>query len=413
MIFGRSLFGGATSGQILATGFAAVLATAVAVPEVTRPVAAQATARAVAAAPATKLLIPQTLASARAAAAGSARVDFAAYGNGAAPALLQGAPSVEFFLAGDAWARFTLHGLASKRTRMRTALGWAFAYGEAEGQVYEYARAAVARGTARALGTTYHVGRTDARPTASAVGRCSLIAGGIGPGRIEALATGECRRAGGAAGQAQASARRLVDAAVTSNGVRAFELVGHGDATASAHVSNTVVYQIQSVRAGATAVAGNNLHTKGAKGRGVIGATARGIALGTQTAVTGVGGARTSASARAEYRAALKALGVAVSRGDASATVFYRLRAIALARALATSSDVYLLVNGQVARGAASGQAAATRTQYPAGHAVAAALTAASIQVNDILKAPPDRTVAVDGEYRHVQVPDQPRVIYV
>lgn len=415
MIFGRSLFGGATSGQILVTGFAAVLATAAAVPEVIRPVTAQAAVTATAVAPATKLLTPQTSTSTsgEATATAAARVDFYGYGQAQAVTALHALPSVEFFLAGGAQARLTLDGLASKRTRMQTALGWASAAAEADGQVYEYANPAPARCTAQGLGTTYFVGRADARPAATAEGRCSLVAGGIGPGQIAATATGECRRAGGAAAHAQTATATSVDAAVTRAGVRMFELVGEGVGAASATVAHTVVYQIQSVRAGATAVAGNNLHTKGAKGRGVIGAAARGIAVGTQTAVTGAGGSRTTASGWAEHRVSRGGSGVGRSGATAKGASFFNGRASAATQARAFSTDVHLLVKGQLAAGAAEGLAMATRTQHPRGDAVAQAAAPASIQVNDIIKASTDRTVGVDGEYRHVQVPDQPRVIYV
>ncbi len=413
MIFGRSLFGGATSGQILATGFAAVLATAVAVPEVTRLVSGNAQAKASVSVSATKRLIPQTSALATCRVTGAALCTFNGYVQAVGVSQSAAKATVEFFLEGHADALFNLSALASKRTRVNRALMWAFAYGEAEGQVYEYAQTVPARARAVAFGTTYHVGRTQGQAGASAQAKCVLIAGGLTQARVTAEASGECRRSGGAATNALAKAGYLVDAAVTREGVREFELVGPGVAGASAWISNTEVYQIQSVRSYAQAKVTSLQHQKGVKGKAVATSKARGIALGTQTGVTGVGGGKTTAQAWAEYRWALKAYGVSSAVACANASGLYTRSGKAFGYASLTIGSTMLEIVGQHAKATAQLNATPKHTHSAVGVCEVKVVATGFIQVNDIAKAPIDRTVVLIEEVRAVAVPDQPRLIQV
>jgi len=413
MIFGRSLFGGATSGQILATGFAAVLATAVAVPEITRHGAGNTQANATPVVQATKQQIPVTQALVGCLAQGSAQCDFSGYVS--AEGIAQGIakPSVEFFPAGHGDALFSYSGLASKRTRVKQTLMWAYASAEGEGQIYEYAQTEPVRARAYAFGTTYHVGRTDGRANAFGQAKCVLIAGGRAQAHTSSQAEGECRRSGGAGSNALAEAGHLVDASVTRGGVREFELMGAAVSASSAWISNTQVYQIQSVSSHAEAGSAKAVHTKGARGSAQVTAKGRGIAMGTQTGVTGVGGGKTTAHALSEYRCALKGNSVSYATGGGYAQGRYNRSGAVNAYPTMQVSTVQLGIQGSTALTEAVLFAVPTKTQFASSTSEGTCTATGFIQVNDIAKAPTDRTVVLLEEVRLVAVPEQPRLIKV
>ncbi len=390
-----------------------MLATAVAVPEVTRYGAGNTQANATPVVQATKQLIPVTQALVSCLAQGSAQCDFSGYVS--AEGIAQGIakPSVEFFLAGQGDALFSYSGLASKRTRVKQTLMWAYASAEGEGQVYEYAQTQPVRARADAFGTTYHVGRTDGRANAFGQAKCILIAGGGAHAHTSSHAEGECRRSGGAGTDALAEATHLVDAAVTRGGIREFELMGAAVSMASAWISNTQVYQIQSVSSKAQASSAKPVHTKGVRGFAHVTAKGRGIALGTQTGVTGVGGGKTTAYALAEYRWALKGNSISYATGGGYAQGSYNRSGTANAYLGMQVSTVQLDIQGSPALTEAVVSGVPTKTQFASSTSEGTCTATGFIQVNDIAKAPADRTVVLLEEVRLIDVPEQPRLIKV
>lgn len=414
MIFGRSLFGGATSGQILATGFAAVLATAVAVPEVTRLGYSNAQASASVQVQGLKNLIPETYAVGSAKALGAAHVTFVGYVHSIGAANARAASQVAFFLSGHADGRFVCKALAFKRTRIHLALMRAYAYGEADGQNYQFATALTARGTARGFGTTYYVGRINAQPTASAEGVAFTKAGAAVKAQATAEASGECHRTAGAGTATRATAKVQVDAAVTRAGVRYFELFGDAQAKGMASLSHTLVYQIQSVYSEARASTPKGVHIKGAKGRALTTSKARGIGLGTVTAVAAFpGNSKTIATGNAQYRAGLKGFAVAGPTTRAEASGFYNKAGTAIASPHLAIKTLVLSIRGAIAQSTAQGVADATRIVQASAQVLAGAYAEGFIQVNDLSKAPASRTVLLIEEDRLVLVEAQPRLILI
>lgn len=414
MIFGRSLFGGTTTGRILVAGFAAALATASADPKITR--VAKTSSKAVASAQAEALRTVYSEVDAQSSALASpayCRADFNGLVQAAAACVAVAKPSVEFFLAGEAVATDTFVGNASKRTRIRLATARAYGQAEGEGQVYEIAEASPAKGTATGQGTTDHVGVARGKASAVAQG-VPYVAMGI---RLAvdgaAEASGWCHREAGAAADAVAEATSLVDATVTKEGVNYVEVVGYGYAYSEASVSSVQVYQNQMARCYAIADAAFNVHHKGAKGKARAISYMRGIAVGTQTGATGIGDSGSRASGYAYHSRGGKGalLAEATAQGKAKAFVFGS--GTGQAESVLQSSQVSLRTRGKPALTTATVSALVEKILVSEVLVRAEALASGYMQVNDVLKAPAGRTVVVEEERRSTLVENQSRTVFV
>lgn len=415
MIFGRSLFGGAAAGQVLAVGLASALVSAVAVPEVTRLAHADGQAQASSHVEARRLLIPaSSQAAAAAAVTGAARVDFTGFVLAEAQAFGLGKGTADYLLAGEGHARFIYQAIASKRTRAPRALAWGYASGEAEAQVYEYVYGMPAVARATALGTTYHVGRTDARPKATGQALPAVIAGAGTLAEATAVVTGECRRAAGSAGLGEAVAHHLVDAAVTRGNGLEYELMGAAVGSATADVSNVGVYQIQKTRAYAYAAGANPAITRGVKAAAKASATGRGIALGTATGAAALtGNSVCVAIGDAQYRAGTFGSGTVYAAGNGAAAGQYNRSGNGLATPTLAIQHLEIGVQGIAAVCASEGAAHGQRNVSAEGLGIGVCSTEAFIQINDLSKAPIERTVVLDAEGRLVSVEHEPRLILI
>lgn len=414
VIFGRSLFGGATSGHVLAMGLASALVAGEAVPEVTRLGHGNGQASASVAVQATKTQFVGASASVSAAVSGAAKVDYSGYGDADSLALGRAQTSVEYFLAGQASSPALGEALASKRMRVPTALMKAYASGEADGQNYRFADTGPMVAKASGFGTTYYVGKVAAKAYAQAEGAAFNTAGARTQGQASASATGECRRTAGAQGDGLATVLEQVDAAVKSGNTRKFECFGFAEPQAAASVSHTEIYQNQNAYIGAEASRPAALQKRGGKGAAVASCSAIAEALGTVTAAVAKPGNSQSASTgdaqrqrQAEGSAQASAAGWAEGRGT------YSKAGSAVTQSTLQITAVHLGIRVHVDP-TASLQGAGVRVVAPQGTTAAAVADISGfMQVNDLTKAPSDRTVVLDAEDRLVSIDAQPRLILI
>lgn len=385
-------------------------------------------------------------------AAGRARVD--ANGAGEAQVLVTGraAPSCRFFGSGEAEAEATSTARIFRRYRMRFQPP-ARAIARLEGAAWTFvlAQGRNALATALVTGTTYKVGRSIAVGEAAAMAevRRWLVEKPAAVGVVAAVAEPSARARG--YGQAVAVALLSGDAAVIREGVCHFEVFGLGRASASGRLKNVAVFQPIRVNAMASAqAAATQARGVGAQAWATAKATGEGSIVQTATEAVAVG-TRASAIAAATHTRTLRgapAMAMATARGDAlqrptgavgaavadargeSAAVRSRFAAGAAAapanvsgvgawntssRGAATGSStvapaqVVLLISGDV-QCQASGAARPTRVRYPVAVASTARCTATGFnQVNDLSRAPLERTVRVQADIRELDVPHETR----
>jgi len=457
--FGQTLFGGAVAGLVVASGIAACTAKASAQCEIIRHGAGAAEAAAQASGYGL-----------RAASAKGAPAVCSAWASGSATAYFNTLPSIAVCIAGatgGAQVDYFGYGFANgysfaagraiRTSKLYPRQARAYAYAEAEGNIWQIGHATPARATAWALGTTYFVGRGAAQAAAYAVATPAMQIGGKGRAIATSQAQGACVYTAGMSGIASCTATALGDAAITRDGVRYFEGSGRAVVTASAYAGTVAITQAQTARAYATVV-GYPKHQMGGKGRAI--ATAAGYAdpvVLTTAATAEKAGASASATGRAsclysahpqaarltasasgaavviQTRAEAKPaqatatmagspLRTALVSGAGAATAVARCEptktqyASAQANATASAQMTHLEIS---ARGAparaeafAEGQARRLATGHPS-PATATATASGFNQVNDLSRAPLSRTVVVVAESRLVVIPEQPRLITV
>lgn len=455
---GRTLLGGAlVASLVFASGAASGAASASGQCEVIKFVAGQAQAGGEASGYGRRLaaVFPST-AQTTATVLGAPAVEYQAAGMAATIAEASGRARADFCGYGQAQAAGGMWGAPVRTVRLRPPAARATATGIAEGYIYElaYGRPALARATA--YGTTYVLGYGLGDAIATGEATPLFEAGGAGHAQAGALASGGLHYEARGLGQGNATAAGWADAAVIRNGVREFECAGRADAAASGRLTHLQIYQSQTGRAGATAVA-VAVHTVGAAGQASAGALADGQGLVIATGVTGQpANVVAHASARAQYLAGAAAHGAATAlgKGDGVAIQTRALGAPAMARAegagagvrvvgagehnagaradgveygnrvthvagrakataAAQSGATHLLLGPQAATAQAWASAAGRRAQLAGGEAMARAEGVGFNQVNDLSPAPDCRTLSVGASPRLLAIAQQPRLITV
>lgn len=462
MFFGLNTFGGAVAGLVLASGTAGCGATATGQNEVTRLFTGQAVAQASGSAYCRRQANnkPKTL-TATAAASGAA----VAFYNPLPVSILAQAMAntakaqAEFSAYGAATGYANVLGKAVRRIKVYPLRAAAYAQGEAEAQQWQMADPAPAYARASGFGTTYHVGYALGTGAAGLSGSARKQTGGAGLASADCLCTTvyDALQEKGAAGEAWAYATVLGDPGVTHNGVRYFEGWSEGQATASGQLTHVGITQGQTARCYAYAEGHPNF-VLGGKGRGNAKATGYGNGLGMATAVTaesantaaqasgyalillmgkgngqgkatGYGAAlvkNTKANpATAQARATLvqsqdsKRLKSAYGLGQAKATMqtLHIQRGVKLqpgvAQALTQSGEVLFNVYPCPALADAQASLSGVRVQYGAGEALALATGQGANSVNDLVRAPAERTVVEPYLDRRVLVAAEPRTVLV
>jgi hypothetical protein len=461
MRFGLSLFGGAVTGLVMVAGAALSAAQASGQNEVTKYGAGSPTAVATAAPADVRrtATAPFSSLSALAQATGAAQVEFkplpvVALGSAyAAP----GASSVEFFAYGFGDAKATTAPSAGKRTaKPFPKQAQAKASGTADGETWQLGYAKPAVGTARGFGTTFYVGGGTAPAFAAIQSLPAIQLGAKGHGIATGVADGTCLFTSGGAGLGEAPATGLGDAAITSSGIRYMDANGVGECLATALVQTVQVHQTQTATARATIQAQAKAQI-GAKGRATARCTGYGNGLGVSTAAAAIPGTpAASASGRAKKEGKAKSTttaratgygdalvrqtrvsGTGVARATAQATVLKTLRAsasvvaratvsiwarktmhagnrIATARATGLRTGVMLEVRGKAATSFAMASGYGYITVTGGGVGVFTTATATGFnQINDLERAPADRTVIVTAEPRVVIVETEPRTLFI
>ena len=394
------------------------------------------------------------VAAATAAVDGRARVDANGAGEASAQPTGRAAPSCHFFGAGE--AETAAFGVARifRRYRMRfqpPARAVARLEGTAWTFVLVQGRKALA--TALATGTTYQVARSivTAKAGATAEVRRWLadkpVAAGVATIAAQPLA--HVRGYGRAAAVALLSG----DAAVVRGGVRHFEVFGLGRASAGGRLKNVAVFQPIRVDASASAQAAAT-QARGVVARALAAAQATGEGSIVQTATEAVAvGTRASAMAAAVHTRTLRgapAVAIAAAQGGAlqrptgavgaaqavadgeaaavrshfaggAATApasvsgagawFTSSRGAATGSSATAPAQVVLLITGD-AQCRASGVARSTRVRHPVAMASAARCVVTGFnQVNDLSRAPLERTVRVQADIRELDVPHENRLM--
>lgn len=385
---------------------------------------------------------------------GAAHFDAMALGAVDATTDAIGAATVEFFAHTRATASASIAGLVFRRMRAPVQPS-ARAKAELAGLAWSFvwAHGLKALGSAQATGTTYQVGRSQATAFASAVADGKKIITGTQP----ALAFADWVIRGTstlcAHTHAWAAAVGAADAAVRIDGALNFECFG--SAASVAHTASGGVLVSQPSRGWAAArVEGRGTHirscsgaafaaSQGVGGGSVVQTATEAKALGTRAAAVGAGvythtsrggGAAAGASAAADAlqrptgaTASAVATAVGITDGvrirfDAGAATCaagwvspaaWRANAVGDASALAACGvkTVAFVVKGAVfAESAAVGQC--IRTRFVTHELVQARATASGYnQINDLTRAPMDRTVFIGAVDRELALGSEARLM--
>lgn len=418
MLFGRSLFGGAlVAGLVTLAGAAVCTASASGDATVLYKGrgAAQATAH-VAVADALRSAIGGghvALCEAQLAAAPSA--SFFVEGDARVSALAEGIAQAQFFgegvAQGDAYAQARIF----RRVRMRyqpPAHATATGQGEVVSHLLAYGKRALAR--AKLFGTTYHVGRGVAAASAKLQGDAQKAIGARQYALAEASAAATIVHTVGCAGDGEATAVAEGHPAITTGGVRYFDLAGAAHAEAYAPPAQMLVFQPQSMVAGATA-SGWAIQTRGFSGHGVATAKASGYMDMTYTGQVGAPASVTAtATAYAVRHVRLGAAGVATAEGFAQARGDFFGGGVAQMGAQLDAAELHFRLRPQPARGVAAALALAQRV-IVADSTVAECVAQATgyNQINDLAPAPERRTLRVLHEARTMAIPFENRTVRV
>lgn len=347
---------------------------------------------------------------------GAATAYFGASGLAVADARVVGNVEASFFGAGAAYGDAYTEGALYRRVRMPyqpPAKAYALASGEVVSYVLAYGRPALAR--AKLVGTTYFVAHGVASASAFASGDAQRLLGARQFARGDATALGRCLFTAGMAGVGVATATAWADAAVIKAGVRHFELVGAAKARASVDLSHWVVYQPQIMRASASAYA-SAIQTRGFSGTGTATARASGYMDMRYTGQVGAPAyVYATATAAGVRRTVAAGLGNAQAQCVAQPAAAFRGGGSAAAVATIEAGALHLLLAGQPpavagAEAFGTGQRIFSVWGQPA---VAAAQARGFNQINDLLRAPRNRTLAVGPMPRLMIVRDENRFVGV
>lgn len=459
MRFGQSLFAGTTAaGFITAAGVALCAAVIVGNIQTDRLAYSSAQATAGGSGKGARLQVAVARqADCYAVVSGRAVGSYKKSGVAAAVATAQG----NYLVAANGRGVATAFGLAignsSKQVRMYPYHAACFAAIVGDAGVWDVASPMPGLAYATGVGTTFHLvygfGAADAR----LVGYAKQETGGRGEGAAVASVDVRAAYILGAQGDTTARATLFGDAAVKKSGIRRFEGMGWLLAQASASVTTVSVYQPQIALASARAEL-TAFYILGAHGVGTAYAAGAAAPLVGSTGVTGVpAGGAALASARASYIWGGKgnALPKAVLTMTKDARV-YNTRAypspslafatasggviksrigkgLAAVKAIATGSSfitktvsasvigfatakhlrIELHVRGDYVNAYATAAGYVRKDLYAFSQAVATASAEGANQINDLLRAPEDRTLHVEGTDRLQEVLAEDRLLTV
>lgn len=416
MLFGVTTFGGLVSRVVTVAGLAVGTATATAEPTVLYNGAGQGVAAAVASGDVLRSVTVSGQATGDSLAGGHSVVEFRGLGAAVGEALASGHPQVSYHSYGIGYGEAVVQAKAFKRTRagkQPPAIGEAVGYGDTVTYIYGYGKPAV--GSAKGLGTTWHVARGlavgDSFGREAAVRIIGVRHRAVG----EALATGYLAYQAGFAGRGISEAFASGDAAVRKNGVLYLSANGYAIGECLAALSHVVVYQPQRGVSDSFALA-SPTYTLGAKGKAVGESIARGYGVVGQTSAAAVTGTA-AAEARAAGIRTTKGAGVATGTAMAQATPSTHFRGAGVAEASAYSEGVSsrtALVEPVVVMGEAQaiGQGVRTLPLSPV-RVIGEALATGFNQVNDLVRAPSERTVLIPSSIRLASIEAELRTIYV
>lgn len=414
MFFGRTLFGGAlTAGIVSAAGAVVCTAALSATPEKITPVVAKPAAAVVT--PLADALRTQSAAgysTAITTAQGAAQVEFRLSGVADATAAAAGRARVDFFAAGGAELRATwqARALRTARARGRQVICSSAAY-PAESEVYLVAKPIRAIGRAIVQGTTGYFahGSTVGKATAEDTGSF-LIRTAAGQVSTSINGVGRAKQVSVDAASVVATSSGWGDPFILRGTVRLYD--GNGEARLRAELAaEPYVYSVALAVGRITAVGVASKHTPG---YGRVSAGATGTAMWQMVVpmvgapavlrAEGIGRATARLAARGHGRVltAASITGGALRTGQAIGAVMGELHPLVRGVALAIRAEV---------RGALIADATATRTHQGVGSVIGLATATAYNQINDLLRAPSDRTFAVAIGDRRIQVGAERRLL--
>ena len=344
------------------------------------------------------------------------KVEFLLQGSALAEAIASGYSRVDFAGYGSVLGESLAHGKSYKRTRVYPGIaagGEATGYGDTVS--YVYAEGSPAIGSAKAIGTTWHVVRATVVGEAIGLADATRILGVRQRAEGESFATATAFYQVGFSGVGLSEAYAMGDAAVRIQGV--LHHAGNGKAVAESHavLSHVVIYQPQ--RAESEAVAqGQPQHTHGAKGRAVAECLGLGSAIVGQTGVSWVRGEAAALGYGNPTRFA-RAKGTAVSLAQIQGytTSFFNASGSASSEAYASgNSSRTAQVEAVQVTGEAQATATGIRTVVVESSVVIVEASAYGYnQINDLVHAPEERTLVVEPQERLLAVEEEPRVILV
>lgn len=459
MRFGQSLFAGAAAaGFITAAGVALCSSSAFAAQEVRRFAAGNAQSVVTARAASSRLIEAGAVGiAATAKVAGSPIVNFHATGLSQAVATASGYVRGNSYGYANATGVATAVGAALKSTKQYPYHASCTALASDSAVVWDIGVAMSAVANATGLGTTWYLGYGYAVATAGIDGIAKQQAGGSGL----AVGTAECEGSAlytlGARNTAHALAILSGDAAVTKAGIRYFEALGDGFADAGAVITTTSVYQSQTAIAAAS-IEARAVYIIGLVGRGYGIANASGEALAASTTVAGVPSyVYAYASAKAQYAFSGAGSGLAIATAamnkssvvtstaatpgpaqakavangkatkrhvfagtavascvaKASSTKVVTVQGYARAYSAAAISSIALAVRGAYLNASATATGSGHRFLTDSGAATAYALAVGVNQINDLVRAPGDRTLYVEFVGRLYALETQDRTLIV
>ncbi|KII34844.1 hypothetical protein NL64_06160 [Pseudomonas fluorescens] len=378
----------------MVSGVAACVAQASAVPEVRKIFSGAAIARATSSTLAFKTVVPPAkVAAAKATVTGRAHVSFFARSAlGTAVASIAGYAKADYFAAGEAHAYLTPVAVAYRKTRARPLAAWSYATGEGEGFVYQLAYGVPARAIAKGVGTTYHVGVGDTLASAAGVATATAFIGAKSSGLATAEVTGFVLRTAGAQGYGAATAALFGDAAITRAGVREFEAVGNTVCLATAKVSTTTVYQLQTLHCAAQA-SGYALQQFGGKGAATPKAVLVGDGLVIATGVTGAPGqTKATATGKCKLSANVRGSASASAKVRADARHTFGAQSAAMAKATAVQTLAEIRISAALIATGRAVDTEAVRNRVGGGSVLGTATASGFNLVNEVGPAPLSRT---------------------
>lgn len=384
------------------------------------------------------------------------RVDYLLAGTATNTAEASGVATTDFYLSGLASGVAVGQAKTIRRVRMPfQEPAKCFATVEAEAQSYLLLVAKPAMAKAFAFGTTYHVGHGLTTGTATGTADAVRIVGVKQVGVAVATGTGAAINIAGGVADGRAYAHAFGDAAVRNDGVLHYEVFG--EALANAQLTAAVtVYQpqvglayaygagqawqtrgakalglataswtaapvtlqtgISGTPAYATAqVSAQALHIIGLRGQAAATATVTGAALVRDTKVyPQAANALAGVQAQASKRGYLQGAGTATANLGSVPLRYATAWAAFTAQASAQVSPVVWTFGAGTVLATAEFSAAALRTQVAM--AVMAQSTATAVgfnQVNDLVRAPADRTFVLLADARRFEMAGEDRTFLV